>query len=98
MLVHIVSDNSTKLAGVRSTLEKRYDVTSELLNGVSIQRSEMQALGVKADLGTLQNIGSLRKILDSLPNIDKRIFLIDDAAHISASQAYALGASCVLQG
>jgi putative nucleotidyltransferase with HDIG domain len=98
MLVHIVADNSTKLAGVRSMLEKRYDITSELLNGVTVQRSEMQAIVVKADLRALQNISSLRRILDSLPNVDKRIFLIDDAAHLSASQAYALGASCVLQG
>jgi putative nucleotidyltransferase with HDIG domain len=98
MLVHIVADNSLKLAGVRSMLEKRYDITSELLNGLSVQRSEMQAIVVKADLRALQNISSLRRILDSLPNVDKRIFLIDDAAHLSASQAYALGASCVLLG
>src|SRR6201992_673609 len=98
MLVHIVSDNSAKLAGVRSILEKRYDLTSELLNGVSVQRSEIHAVVVKADLRALQNISSLRKIFDSLPKVDKRIFLIDEAAHLSASQAYALGASCVLQG
>lgn len=98
MLVHIVADNSTKLAGVRSLLEKRYDTTSELLNGVSVQRSKVHALVVKADLRMLQNISSLRKILDSLPEVDKRIFLVDDTAHLSASQAYALGASCVLQG
>ena len=98
MLVHIVSDNSTKLAGIRSLLEKRYDITSELLNGMGVQRSEMHALVVKADLRVLQNISALRKVLESLPNVDKRIFLIDDAAHLSTSQAYALGASCVLQG
>ena len=98
MLVHIVSDNSTKLAGVRSLLEKRYDITSELLNGVGVQRSAVHAVVVKADLRALQNISSLRRIFDGLPKVDKRIFLIDEAAHLSASQAYALGASCVLQG
>src|SRR6201999_2586921 len=98
MIVHIVSDNSTKLAGVRSLLEKRYDITSELLNGVGVQRSAVHAVVVKADLRALQNISSLRKIFDGLPKVDKRIFLIDEAAHLSASQAYALGASCVLQG
>jgi putative nucleotidyltransferase with HDIG domain len=98
MLVHIVADNSTKLARVRSLLEKKYDITSELLNGVGIQRSEVHALVVKADLRSFQNICSLKTILDSLSHVDKRIFLIDDAAHISASQAYALGASRVLQG
>lgn len=98
MLVHIVTDSSTKLADVRSLLEKRYDITSELLNGVTVQRSAMHAVVVKADLRALQNISSLRKIFDGLPKVDKRIFLIDEAAHLSASQAYALGASCVLQG
>jgi putative nucleotidyltransferase with HDIG domain len=98
MLVHIVADNSAKLADVRTVLRKKYDVTSELLNGVGVQRAKPQALVIKADLRALQNIGSIRRILDSLPNVDKRIFLIDEAAHLSASQAYALGASCVLQG
>jgi putative nucleotidyltransferase with HDIG domain len=98
MLVHIVADNSAKLAGVRAVLEKRYDVTTELLNGIGVQRSKPHALVVKADLRALQNIGALKRILDSLPLVDKRIFLIDDAAHLSASQAYALGASSVLQG
>jgi HD-GYP domain-containing protein (c-di-GMP phosphodiesterase class II) len=98
MLVHIVADSSAKLAGVRSIIEKRYDVTSELLNGVSVQRSEVHALVVKVDLRLLQNICTLRKVIDSLPRVDKRIFLIDEAAHLSVSQAYALGASSVLNG
>jgi hypothetical protein len=98
MLVHVIADSSARLAGVRSVLEKRYDVTSELLNGISVQRSKPHALVVKADLRALQNIGALKRILDSLPKVDKRIFLIDDAAHLSTSQAYALGASSVLQG
>jgi putative nucleotidyltransferase with HDIG domain len=98
MLVHVIADSSTKLAGVRAVLEKKYAVTSELLGGMCVQRTAMQALVVKADLRAFQNICVLKKILDQLPHVDKRIFLIDDAAHLSASQAYALGASCVLQG
>ena len=34
MLVHIIADSSAKLAGVRSVLEKRYHITSELLDGL----------------------------------------------------------------
>lgn len=98
MLVHLVADNSAKLADVRSVLRKRYDLTSELLNSVGVQRAKPHAVVVKADLRSLKNIGAIKKILDSLPSVDKRIFLIDEAAHLSASQAYALGASCVLQG
>src|ERR1700759_923473 len=98
MLVHIIADSSTKLAGVRPILEKRNDTTSKLLNGVGVQRSQVHALVVKADLRAFQNICTIKKILDDLSQVEKRIFLIDDAAHLSVSQAYALGASCVLQG
>jgi HD-GYP domain-containing protein (c-di-GMP phosphodiesterase class II) len=98
MLVHIIADSSAKLAGVRSMLEKRYDITSELLHGACVQRCRVDALVVKADLRAFQNICSLRKTLDSLSHVDKRIFLIDETTHLSASQAYALGASSVLQG
>ena len=98
MLVHVVADSSAKLAGVRSVLEKKYAVTSELLGGIGVQRAAINALVVKVDLRAFQNICVLKKIVDQLPDVDKRIFLIDDAAHLSTSQAYALGASCVLQG
>jgi putative nucleotidyltransferase with HDIG domain len=98
MPVHVIADSSTKLAGVRAILDKKYAVTSELLGSVCVQRAAMQALVVKVDLRAFQNICVLKKILDQLPHVDKRIFLIDDAAHLSASQAYALGASSVLQG
>ena len=43
MLVHIIADSSAKLTGVRAVLEKKYDVTSELLNGVGVQRCEIEA-------------------------------------------------------
>ena len=98
MLIHIIADSSTRLAGVRSVLERRYDVTTELLDGLQVQRCQVDAVVVKADLRAFKNICSLRNILDTLSHVDRRIFLIDDAAHLSASQAYALGASSVLQG
>lgn len=41
MLIHVISDSATRLAGVRTVLERRHAVTSELLGGLSIQRGKI---------------------------------------------------------
>jgi HD-GYP domain-containing protein (c-di-GMP phosphodiesterase class II) len=96
--IHVVADSSAKLAGVRAVLERKFAVTSELLGGIGVQRSDVCALVVKADLRTVENIAALKKLFGALNNVRKRIFLVDETAHLSVSQAYALGASCVLVG
>ena len=83
MPVHIIADTSARLAGIRAALEKKYAITSELLGGVSVQRGEILALVIKVDLRNLQSICALRKVLDGLGCVEKRIFLLDDAAHLS---------------
>jgi putative nucleotidyltransferase with HDIG domain len=98
MPVHVVADSSAKLASVRTVLERKHAVTSELLGGLSPQRSKISALVVKADLRTVESICTLKKLFGSLSHVRKRIFLIDDTAHLSVSQAYALGATSVLVG
>lgn len=98
MPVHVVADSSTRLAGVCAVLEQKFAVTSELLGGVSFQRGEIDAIVVKADLRAVENICALKKLLGSLSTVRKRIFLVDETAHLSISQAYALGATRVLLG
>jgi DNA-binding NarL/FixJ family response regulator len=98
MPVHLIADTSARLAGVRAVLERKHVVTSELLRGLGVQRSNMDALVVKVDLRTIENICALKKVLNSLKNVEKRIFLVEDSAHLSVSQAYALGATSVLTG
>jgi putative nucleotidyltransferase with HDIG domain len=98
MPIHVVADSSAKLAGIRTVLERRFAVTSELLGGIGVQRSDVSALVVKADLRTVESICTLKKLFSSLSRVRKRIFLIDDTAHLSVSQAYALGATSVLVG
>jgi putative nucleotidyltransferase with HDIG domain len=93
-----VADSSEKLAGIRAVLERKFAVTSELLGGISVQRSDVCALVIKADLRTVENISSLKKLFSSLGHVRKRVFLVDETAHLSVSQAYALGATCVLVG
>jgi hypothetical protein len=47
MPVHLAADSTAKIASVRTMLEQKYPVTSELLGGVRVQRSEVHALVVK---------------------------------------------------
>jgi putative nucleotidyltransferase with HDIG domain len=98
MPVHVVADDPAKLISVRKLLEPRFPVTSELLGGANVQRSEVTALVIRADLRTLENIHALKKIIRSLSKVHKRIFLVDATAHLHVSQAYALGATRVLLG
>ena len=98
MPVHVVADDPAKLISVRKTLEPRFPVTSELLGGANVQRGEVTALVIRADLRTLENIHALKKIIRSLSKVHKRIFLVDATAHLHVSQAYALGATRVLLG
>jgi putative nucleotidyltransferase with HDIG domain len=98
MPVHVVADDPAKLISVRKLLEPRFPVTSELLGGANVQRGEVTALVIRADLRTLENIHALKKIIRSLSKVHKRIFLVDATAHLHVSQAYALGATRVLLG
>jgi putative nucleotidyltransferase with HDIG domain len=98
MPVHVVADDPAKLVSVRKLLEPRFTVTSELLGGASVQRGDVTALVIRADLRTLENIHALKKILRVLSKVRKRVFLVDATAHLHVSQAYALGATRVLLG
>ncbi len=96
MPVHVVADNPAKLATLRGMLEPRFPVTSELLGGTAVECGEAEALVVRADLRAVANISALKKILATSGQARRRIFLVDDAAHLHVSQAYALGATRVL--
>jgi HD-GYP domain-containing protein (c-di-GMP phosphodiesterase class II) len=98
MFVHVVADTSARLAGVRAALERKHEVTSELLGRAGSWRSECQALVVKVDLRVVENIAALKKTLGSLGHMRRRIFLLDRTVHLCIAQAYALGATHVLIG
>jgi len=79
-------------------LERNHAVTSELLLGLGIQRSNIEALVVHVDLRSIEKICALKKVLAGMSRVDKRVFLVEDGGHLSATQAYALGATSVLLG
>jgi len=98
MPVHVIADTSAKLAGVRSLLGRKHAVTSELLRGLNVQRSNIDTLVIRADLRAIDGVCALKQILVDLNRVEKRIFLVEDSAHLAISQAYALGATVVLTG
>ncbi len=98
MPVHVLADDPNKLLAVRKLLEPAFTVTSERLGGGAVQRGDVTALVIRADLRTLENIHALKKVIRALSKVRKRVFLVDAAAHLHISQAYALGATRVLLG
>src|SRR6185437_13163183 len=98
MPIHLITDTPARLASVRAVLERNHAVTSELLLGVGIQRSNIEALVVHVDLRSIEKICALKKVLAGMSRVDKRVFLVEDGGHLSATQAYALGATSVLLG
>src|SRR5258707_8698016 len=98
MPVHVVADTAAKLTGICAMLDRKYEVTSELLTRAKIGRRKCRAVVVKADLRVVENIEALRTTLGSLAHVQKRIFLLDQTVNLGIAQAYALGATLVLAG
>jgi putative nucleotidyltransferase with HDIG domain len=98
MRVHVVADNSVKLAEVLAIVDRHHAVVAELLSQASGRRDQCQALVARVDLRAVENINLLKNVLSSSKSAEKRIFLLDRAAHLDVAQAYALGATLVLAG
>jgi response regulator RpfG family c-di-GMP phosphodiesterase len=97
MNVHLVGDDATKLMTLCRMLEKRCTLTSEMLFDARLAGPAIDAIVIDADLRIVDNITALKRIADRLARIPKRIFLTDHKSRLSTVQAYALGATSVLQ-
>jgi len=96
MSVHIIADNASKLSVLRTMLEQRYMVTSEMLASASIKRSGLEAVVVAVDLAAVENISALKAVSAKLARIARRVFVIPGNGRLAIVQAYALGATHVL--
>jgi putative nucleotidyltransferase with HDIG domain len=96
MSVHVIADTANKLSMLRAMVEGQHAVTSELLGGTSNRCGQVDAVVVTADLRSVENIAVLKEVFGKLNHIRKRIFLVDQNAHLFVVQAYALGATRVL--
>jgi putative nucleotidyltransferase with HDIG domain len=96
MRIHVIGDTVGKLSMLRATLPSQYGVSSELLSGASLQRRDVDAVVVAADLRNLENISALKQLSAKLSKIGRRLFIIEPKTRVSIAQAYALGATQVL--
>jgi putative nucleotidyltransferase with HDIG domain len=96
MSVHVIADTNTKLSALRGMLQGQYAVTAELLDNASSRCGESVAVVVTADLRVVENISVLKEVFAKLSHVPKRFFLIDRNARLFIAQAYALGATRVL--
>ncbi|BAM88694.1 hypothetical protein S58_26880 [Bradyrhizobium oligotrophicum S58] len=96
MNVHLVGDDTAKLALLRGMLAERCSLTSELIGDADIRGGDIDAIVVAADLRDVDNITALKEISDRLARIPRRIFLTNHKSRLSTVQAYALGATSVL--
>ncbi|MGJ5136912.1 HD-GYP domain-containing protein [Bradyrhizobium oligotrophicum] len=96
MNVHLVGDDTTKLAMLRGMLAERCSLTSELIGDADFKGGDIDAIVVAADLRHVDNITALKEISDRLSRIPRRIFLTNNKSRLSTVQAYALGATSVL--
>ena len=98
MPIHLIADTPARLAGVRAVLERKHAVTSELLRGPASSAATSRRSSSMSTCATFEKICALKKVLAGMARVEKRIFIVEDAAHLSVSQAYALGATSVLLG
>ena len=96
MRIHVIGDTVGKLSMLRATLPSQYGVSSELLSSASLQRRDVDAVVVAADLRNLENISALKQLSAKLSKIGRRLFIIEHKTRVSIAQAYALGATQVL--
>ena len=96
MSVHVIADNPAKVPALRSVLEPRFAVTSEMLADTGLRRNGIEAAVVAVDVAAVDNIAALKAISPRLARVPKRVFLIEGKGRLAIVQAYALGATYVL--
>jgi putative nucleotidyltransferase with HDIG domain len=96
MSVHVITDTVDKRTALQAMLQERHTVTSELLGQTGEGCGEADAVVIEADLRSVENIATLKDASGKLSHIRKRIFLVDRHARLCVVQAYALGATQVL--
>ncbi|PJG53163.1 hypothetical protein CVM73_22130 [Bradyrhizobium forestalis] len=98
MFVQVLADEAARLSGLCRMLDRRFRVEGERLD-LDAKLSELpDALVVRADLRTIENIAALKTRSAWMARIPKRIFLVEQPSHACLSQAYALGATLAVMG
>ena len=96
MLIHFVTDEPAKIPAIRTILEPRYRVVSQLLGADETLTGENGALLVDADLRKATHIERIRRVIQQQNRIPEKLFVVERHSHHLIAQAYALGATAVV--
>jgi putative nucleotidyltransferase with HDIG domain len=96
MLVHFITDEPGKVPAIRAMLEPQYDVRTQLLGAVDTQIISNGVLTVDADLRKAVPVEQIKRILQNLPCVSEKLFVVQSHLHHMVAQAFALGATAVV--
>ncbi len=96
MLVHFVTDESTKIPAIRAMLEPQYCVEPQLLGIGKKKISADGVLIVDADLRKPAPVEQLKLVLKDLHCVTEKLFVVQSHLHHMVAQAFALGATAVV--
>jgi putative nucleotidyltransferase with HDIG domain len=96
MLVHFITDEPGKIPAIRAMLEPQYDVRTQLLGAGDTQIISNGVLTVDADLRKAVPVEQIKRILQDLPCVSEKLFVVQSHLHHMVAQAFALGATAVV--
>src|SRR6478736_2724548 len=96
MLVHLLTDEPTKVPAIRAMLEPQHRVVSQLLGNSGTQIQPDCVLMVDADLRKNIRVEQIKQVLQELSCISEKLFVVQDHVRSIVAQAYALGATAVV--
>jgi putative nucleotidyltransferase with HDIG domain len=96
MLVHFLTDDSTKIPAIRAMLEPRYHVAPQLLGSGDMQIDSSGVIMVDADLRKIHRVEQIKLVLQELSCIREKLFVVHNQVRSMVAQAYALGATAVV--
>jgi putative nucleotidyltransferase with HDIG domain len=97
MLVHFVTDEPGKIPAIRAMLEPRYHVAPQLLGVGDMGIGSSGVLMVDADLREGVRVEQIKLVLRELRYVTEKLFVVQSHIQHMVAQAYALGATAVVQ-
>jgi putative nucleotidyltransferase with HDIG domain len=96
MLVHLLTDEPTKIPAIRALLEPRHDVEVQVLGAGRTAAISNGILMVDADLRKAEPVEQIKLALQDLHDVSEKLFVVQKHLHQMVTQAFALGATGVV--
>jgi putative nucleotidyltransferase with HDIG domain len=96
MLIHLITDEPSKIPAIRAMLAPQYRVQSQLLGVGNTNINSDGVLMVDVDLRKAAPVEQLKLALQDLHGVSERLFVVQSHLHHIVAQAFALGATAVV--